>query len=224
MWTKRRRKNWRTSDSRCYTRKAERVRWPALRKTARRRIPYLPGKKFYAGFAGLELEPKCELHNARRLLAGQGVDHPKRRRGDQGVGQPEVRVVEQVESLSAELQPILLPKKREELRDSQIHIGEMWTPKRVAATDLQSVYERKCSDCILWVREKLDLVVVGRVGMEAGGDRGLTPRERCPLIRSKAGGAAASIGGERQPRSPCYDPGGLPATDDFIQPTRGIPP
>ncbi len=38
--------------------------------------------------AGLELEPKCELHNARRLLAGQRIDHPKRRRCDQGVGQP----------------------------------------------------------------------------------------------------------------------------------------
>jgi len=95
-------------------------------------------------------------------LAGQRIDHPERRRRGQGVGRPEVRVVEQVESLSPELQPIFLPKKREELRDRQVRVGEMWTPERVAVTDLQSVYKRKGSDGILRVHEKLDLIVPQR--------------------------------------------------------------
>ena len=72
--------------------------------------------------AVLEREPQCKLQHSRRFLAHQCGDHTKRGTGDVGVGQPKVRVIESVEGVRTELQPVFLSKQGKTLCDSQINV------------------------------------------------------------------------------------------------------
>lgn len=171
---------------------------------------------------GLEVEPKRKLHHARRLLARQTGDDAKVAVNRARIGQPEVRMVENVVGFRPELKSIPLADDRKILGQCQIQIREVRPVQRVPVAALQPGNRGEGRGGRRLICEELERATrLGRVNMDVRSDLGLGSREKHSRIRGKTDrvveGDRGVVHGKGQPRAPRLDSGNLPAPDGFVQ-------